>query len=67
MMAGAPIDPLNPLFDEPDAPFLHRTNRLYILTADGVAHDLDRPAAFTAFEAHKAGDSGPINRLLGRA
>ena len=67
MIAGAPIDPSNPLFDEMDVPFVHRPDRLYILTSGGVAHDLDRAAAFAAFEAHKAGDSEAIDRLLGRA
>ncbi len=67
MIAGAPIDPSNPLFDEMDVPFVHRPDRLYILTSGGVAHDLDRAAAFAAFEAHKAGDSEAIDHLLGRA
>lgn len=67
MIAGAPIDPSNPLFDEMDVPFVHRPDRLYILTSGDVAHDLDRAAAFAAFEAHKAGDSEAIDHLLGRA
>ncbi len=67
MVANVPIDPSDPIFGETDAPFVHRPDRLYILTTDGVAHDLDRAAAFAAFEDHKAGDSEAIDRLLGRA
>ena len=65
MVSNAPINPSDLL--EMHDPFEPRPDRLYILTSDRVAYDLERAAAYAAFEAHKTGDVEAIAHLLGRA
>lgn len=63
LQAGEPIDPNDP-FSFLRHPHKDRPDRLYILTADNTAYDLDRAAAYTAYEASRGGDKDAIPTLL---
>ena len=60
-----PVDPANPLgLGDLLSDFEHQPGKLFILTGDGRAYDLDRDEAYAAFDSYVAGDTDAIKRLL---